>query len=91
LGTDVALKLYPIKAAVAHLEHELRLYIAILYSSKIMNKLDLAIAIAADIGMNRTFAYRALIAIQQQLDADGFAVQLKRFGVAIYSGSLYGV
>jgi hypothetical protein len=38
-----------------------------------MNKLDLAIAIAADIGMNKTFTYRALIAIQQQLDAEGFA------------------
>ncbi len=37
-----------------------------------MNKLDLAIAIAADIGMNKTFAYRALIAIEQ-LDAEGFA------------------
>jgi nucleoid DNA-binding protein len=38
-----------------------------------MNKLELAIAIAADIGMNKTFTYRALIAIQQQLDAEGFA------------------
>jgi hypothetical protein len=38
-----------------------------------MNKLELAVAIAADIGMNKTFIYRALIAIQQQLDADGFA------------------
>jgi nucleoid DNA-binding protein len=38
-----------------------------------MNKLQLAIAIAADIGMNKTFTYRALIAIQQQLDAQGFA------------------
>jgi hypothetical protein len=31
-----------------------------------MNKLQLAIAIAADIGMNKTFTYRALIAIQQR-------------------------
>jgi hypothetical protein len=30
-----------------------------------MNKLDLAIAVAADIGMNKTLAYRALIAVQQ--------------------------
>jgi nucleoid DNA-binding protein len=38
-----------------------------------MNKLQLAIAIAADCGVNKTYAYRALIAIEQQLDADGFA------------------
>jgi hypothetical protein len=38
-----------------------------------MNKLELAIAIAADIGMNKTFTYKALIALQQQLDAHGFA------------------
>ncbi len=39
-----------------------------------MTKRDLAKAIAADVGMYKTFAYRALIAVQQQLDAEGFAV-----------------
>ncbi len=71
--TEIALKLYPIKAAAIHLEYELPLYIATLNPPKTMNKLDLAIAIAADIGMNKTFAYRALIAIEQQSDAEGFA------------------
>jgi hypothetical protein len=45
------------------LKYELQLYIAILFSSKTMHKLALAIAVAAGIGMNNTFAYRALIAI----------------------------
>jgi nucleoid DNA-binding protein len=52
-----------------------------------MNKLDLAIAIAADIGMNKTFTYRGLIAIQQQLDAEGFAgraVVWDGFGTFMY-------
>ncbi len=72
-STEFGLKLYSIKAAIVHLEYELPLYIAILYFPKTMNKLDLAIAIAADIGMNKTFAYRALIGIEQWFDADGFA------------------
>ncbi len=41
-------------------------------SLKTMKKLELVIAITADIGMNKTFAYPALIAIEQQFDADGF-------------------
>jgi hypothetical protein len=54
LRTGIALKLYPVKTAAVYLEYELPLYIAILYSLKTMNELDLAIAIAADIGMNKT-------------------------------------
>ncbi len=73
MGTEIALKLSSVKAAALHLKYEIPLYIATLYSLQTMNKLDLAIAIAADIGMNKTFTYRALIAMQQQLDAEGFA------------------
>jgi hypothetical protein len=52
LRTEIALKLYSVNTAAVHIKYEMLLYIAILHSSKIMNKLELAIAIAADIGMN---------------------------------------
>jgi hypothetical protein len=55
-GTDVAIKLCSIKTAATHFEYEIPLYIAILYFPKTINKLGLAIAIAADIGMNKTLA-----------------------------------
>jgi nucleoid DNA-binding protein len=38
-----------------------------------MNKLALAIAIAAHTGLNKTTTYAALIALTQQLEAEGFA------------------
>jgi hypothetical protein len=59
----MASKLYSLNTAAVHLKYELPLYIAILHSSKTMHKLALAIAVAAGIGMNNAFAYRALIAI----------------------------
>jgi nucleoid DNA-binding protein len=38
-----------------------------------MNKLQLAMAITADIGVNKTTTYAALIALTQELEAQGFA------------------
>jgi nucleoid DNA-binding protein len=38
-----------------------------------MNKLELAIAIAKDTGLNKTMAYRALTAFAHQLEAEGVA------------------
>jgi hypothetical protein len=38
-----------------HLKYELPIYIAILFSPKTMNKLELTIAITAEIGVNKTF------------------------------------
>jgi hypothetical protein len=50
LPTETALKLYPVNTGAVHLKYELPLYIAALYRPKTMNKLDLAIAMAANIG-----------------------------------------
>jgi hypothetical protein len=51
-GTQIALELCSVNTAAVHLKYELPLYIAALYYPKTINKLDLAIAVAADIGMN---------------------------------------
>jgi hypothetical protein len=50
LHTEIALKLYPVNTAAVHLKYELPLYIAALYRPKIINKFDLAVAMAANIG-----------------------------------------
>jgi hypothetical protein len=50
LRTEIALKLYPVNTAAVHLKYELPLYIAALHRSKTMNKFDLAIAMASNIG-----------------------------------------
>jgi hypothetical protein len=50
LPTETALKLYPVNTAAVHFKYELPLYIAALYRPKTINKLDLAIAMAAKIG-----------------------------------------
>jgi hypothetical protein len=73
LRANITLKFYPVNTATSHLIYKLPLYITTPHFSKTMNKLDLTIAFAADIGMNKTFIYRVLIAVQQQLDAEGFA------------------
>jgi hypothetical protein len=80
LSADIASKLYSLNTAAVHFKYELPLYIATLHSSKTMSKLDLAIAVVAGIGMNNAFAYRALIAIQQPLEADGFAGRVVELG-----------
>jgi hypothetical protein len=63
LSDDTASELCLLNTAAVHLKYELPLYIATLHSSKTIHKLDMAIAVAAGIGMNNTFAYGALIAI----------------------------
>jgi hypothetical protein len=50
LRTETALKLYPVNTAAVYLKYELPLYIAALYRPRTMNKFDLAIAVAANIG-----------------------------------------
>jgi hypothetical protein len=80
LSADMVLKLYSLNTAAVHFKYELPLYIATLHSSKTMHKLDLAIAVAAGIGMNNAFAYWAQIAIQQPLEADGFAGRVVELG-----------
>jgi hypothetical protein len=49
-STDIALKICLVKAAATYPEYEMLLYIAILHAFKTINKLDSAIAMAADIG-----------------------------------------
>jgi hypothetical protein len=49
-STDIALKICLVKAATTYPEYEMPLYIAILHAFKTINKLDPAIAMAADIG-----------------------------------------
>jgi hypothetical protein len=80
LSADMASKHYSLNTAAVHLKYELPLYIAPLHSSKTMHKLALAIAVAACIGMINAFAYRAQIAIQPQLEADGFAGRVVELG-----------
>jgi hypothetical protein len=63
LSAEITLKFYPLNTAAFHTKYEMPLYIASLHSCKIMHKLALAMAVAVGIGMNNTFAYRALIAI----------------------------
>jgi hypothetical protein len=57
LSAFIASKSYPLNTAAVHTKYELPLYIALLHFSKIMHKLALAIAVAAGIGMYKTFAY----------------------------------
>jgi hypothetical protein len=80
LSADMASRLYSLNTAAVHFKYELPLYIATLHSSETMHKLALAIAVAAGIGMNNAFAYRAQIAIQPQLEADGFAGRVVELG-----------